>query len=194
MNAPVIARPAAAPAADRGSLAGRLAVLGTQMLKLAGELSRHGAAAEGGDSARGELPADSALLGLLAEDLYRDRRRRARHLPARMLGEPAWDILLDLYVAAGRGQAVSVSSACLAADAPASTALRWLQHLEGEGLVERLPDPTDARRHYVRLTERGMARMSAYFIECRADLTGEGAFGETIAWSDPAGALASLAT
>jgi DNA-binding MarR family transcriptional regulator len=168
VNAPAITPLAAAAASDRAALAGRLAVLGAQMLKLAGELSRRepGAAA-------GELPADNALLGLLAEEVYRDRRRRARHLPQRLLGEPAWDILLDLYAAAGRGEAVSVSNACLGADAPASTALRWLQHLESDGLVERLPDETDARRHYVRLTPPGMARMTAYFAECRGDLVGE---------------------
>jgi DNA-binding MarR family transcriptional regulator len=173
VNASAMPRIAPDQAGDRSALAGRLVVLGTQMLRLAGELSRREAAGEAAD-----LPADSALLSLLAEDLYRDRRRRARHLPDRLLGEPAWDILLDLYVAAGRGQAVSVSNACLSADAPASTALRWLQHLEREGLVVRLPDPTDARRHYVRLTESGLARMTAYFAECRGDLVGEVGFGE----------------
>jgi DNA-binding MarR family transcriptional regulator len=178
VNAPAMARIAREPASDRASLAGRLVVLGTQMLKLAGELSRREAAGE-----RGDLPADSALLSLLAEDVYRDRRRRARHLPAKMLGEPAWDILLDLYIAAGRGEAVSVSNACLGADAPASTALRWLQHLEGEGLVVRLPDETDARRHYVRLTDEGLARMTDYFAECRGDLVATTSHDGMFEWS-----------
>jgi DNA-binding MarR family transcriptional regulator len=140
------------------------------MLKLAGEIARRAPAEDGSEP---DLTVDDALLALLAEEVYRDRRRRARHLPVRLLGEPAWDIMLDLFVAGGRGQAVSVSNACLAADAPASTALRWLQHLQAEGLVERLPDATDARRHYVRLTDQGVAQMSAYFAECRADLVGE---------------------
>jgi DNA-binding MarR family transcriptional regulator len=170
--------------AERASLAGRLAVLGTQMLKLAGELSRRG---DGGAPAAGDLTADSALLGLLAEEIYRDRRRRARHLSSRLFGEPAWDILLDLYAAAGRGQAVSVSNACLAADTPASTALRWLQHLEREGLVERLPDATDARRHYVRLTDPGMTRMTAYFAECRGDLVAPAGRGAVFDWGGKTG-------
>jgi DNA-binding MarR family transcriptional regulator len=115
---------------------------------------------------------EQASLGLLAEALHRDRRRRARHLPSRLLGEPAWDMLLDLYAAACKGQAVSVSNVCLAADAPVSTALRWLHHLAAEGLVERVPDASDARRHFVRLTGPGMTRMTAYFTECRAGLVG----------------------
>lgn len=170
MNAPLMSRIAQDLSADRSSLAGRLALFGTQMLKLAGEISRRGPSGEHREAAPDDLHADRALLGLFAAEVYRDRRRRARHLSARLFGEPAWDILLDLYVAACRGQSVSVSNACLAADAPASTALRWVQHLQAEGLVERLADPKDARRHYVRLTDAGMDRMSAYFAECREDL------------------------
>jgi DNA-binding MarR family transcriptional regulator len=150
---------------DTASLARRLTLLGNRMLRLAEQIERRGhGAAEAGDS---------DLFGLLAEEAYRDRRRRAQHLPHRLLGEPAWDILLDLYVAAGRGEAVSVSNACRAADAPPSTALRWLQHLEHDGLVERVPDPKDGRRHFARLTRRGSERMDAYFVECRADLVDE---------------------
>ena len=173
MNATALSRLAADQAADPVSLAGRLTLMGTQMLKLAGEVSRRDPADEPPGPAGAATPVDDALLGLLAEEIYRNRRRRARHMPSRLLGEPAWDILLDLYVAAGRGQAVSVSNACLAADAPASTALRWLHHLQTEGLVERLADETDARRHYVRLTGAGLARMNEYFAECRAELVGD---------------------
>jgi DNA-binding MarR family transcriptional regulator len=158
-------------ASDRSSLAGRLMMLGTQMLKLAGEVSRQ----EPAEAVFGEAPIDLSLIALLAEEAYRDRRRRARHLPVRLFGEPAWDILLDLYAAAARGEDVSVSNACLAANVPASTALRWVQHLEADGLVERLPDETDARRHYVRLTEAGLERMNAYFAECRGELIGAAA-------------------
>jgi hypothetical protein len=181
------------PAADRASLAGRLLMLGTQMLKLAGEVSRRGArSSDRREAFLHDLPADGVVLGLLAEELYRDRRRRARHFPTRLLGEPGWDMLLDLYVAAWRGQPVSVSNACLAADAPASTALRWLHHLAVEGLVERLADETDARRHYVRLTDRGMKRMTDYFAECRADLIGQpGLAAIQLADERPADAVAA---
>ena len=186
MNMDVRPRAGHAQAADRASLAGRLTLLGTQMLKLADEVSRRDAAPNGpGAGPLDCTAADQALLGLLAEEAYRDRRRRARHLPTRLLGEPAWDMLLDLYAADGRGQAVSVSNACLAADAPASTALRWLHHLADERLVERLADKTDARRHYVRLTDAGRERMRAYFAECRADLVGEMGLLEALTASGP---------
>ena len=42
-----------------------------------------------------------------------------------------------------------------------------------DGDFDKLADETDARRHYVRLTDTGQARMNAYFAECRAELVGE---------------------
>jgi len=149
---------------DAAALAPRLVPLRNRMLKLAGEKALR-SAETGADG----VPSDGELLGLLAEELYRDRRRRAQHFSHRLFGEPAWDILLDLYAAAVRGETVSVSNACRASDAPPSTALRWLQHLEDEHLVERLADPTDARRHFVRLSKRGVERMHAYFADSRRE-------------------------
>jgi len=143
-------------ASDTVALPAGLAPLRNRMLKLAG-------------AGKEAVPTEDELLGLLAEELYRNRRRRAQHFSQRLFGEPAWDILLDLYAAAARGEMVSVSNACRAADAPASTALRWLQHLEDECLVERTADPTDARRHFVQLTKRGAERMHAYFADCRGE-------------------------
>ena len=35
-----------------------------------------------------------------AREIYAARRRRHKYLPADLFGEPTWDILLDLYVAA----------------------------------------------------------------------------------------------
>lgn len=106
---------------------------------------------------------DEARLVSVAAEIYRHRRLRGRYFPQQLFGEPAWDILLDLYVSAARGLSVSISHACLAADAPPTTAHRWLQALEAEGLVERVRDPSDARRQFARLTATGSARMNAYF-------------------------------
>jgi DNA-binding MarR family transcriptional regulator len=144
-------------------LPARLLPLRNRILKLADATARRGVSADDNAIDEGEL------LGLLAEEVYRERRRRAQHFSQRLFGEPGWDILLDLYAAAVRGETVSVSNACRAADAPPSTALRWLQHLEDDRLVERIADPTDARRHFVRLSKRGLERMRAYFAEGRRE-------------------------
>lgn len=155
---------------DPSSLARRLHLLGNQVLNLASEVSQRGCEQQEIRRAVAELARDSGFWGVLAEELYRDRRRRASYLPSHLLGEPAWDILLDLYIAEKRNQSVSVTSACIAAAVPLTTALRWVRQLERDGLVERRDDESDARRRYVRLTEAGYERMTAYFAETHSDV------------------------
>lgn len=95
----------------------------------------------------------------LARMLYASRQRRERFLPRRILGEPGFDILLDLLVRSADARAVCVSSACLGSGVPPSTAMRALAALVGEGLVLRIPDASDGRRCLLRLTEEGEARI-----------------------------------
>ena len=71
---------------------------------------------------------------------------------------PAWDIMLDLYLAETELKPVSVSSACIGAACPPTTALRWLQVLENRGLIERCGDPGDKRRTVISLTPLGRSK------------------------------------
>lgn len=80
-----------------------------------------------------------------------------------MFGEPAWDILLDLYIAHADGKPVSVSSACIGSAAPPTTGLRWLGVLAEEGLVVRENYADDHRRVLVRLTRAGITAMERFF-------------------------------
>lgn len=100
----------------------------------------------------------------LARKAYALRRKRA-HIFGNpdLFGEPAWDILLDLFIAQGDGKPVSVSSACIGSAAPATTGLRWLGVLADEGLIERESDCEDHRRVLVRLTPAGTAAMERFF-------------------------------
>lgn len=102
----------------------------------------------------------------IAKRTYANRRRRDGILgnPA-LLGEPAWDILLDLYIAQAEGHSVSVSSACIGSAAPATTGLRWLGVLQEEGLVQRVNDPEDQRRVLVLLSPEGIKCMERYYCE-----------------------------
>jgi len=99
-----------------------------------------------------------------ARRLYLDRRSRgALFGDEALFGEPAWDLLLDLFIAAKEGKRVPVTSACIGAAVPTTTALRWLSLMEQRGLILREADPTDARRVFVRLSTDAYARMVAYF-------------------------------
>jgi len=99
------------------------------------------------------------------DGLIRLRRARGHFLPDDLFADPAWDILLDLLRSEIAHQKVSVSSACIAASVPQTTGLRWLKALEQNGLVKREPDPLDARRTFVVLSEKASVAMRRYFIE-----------------------------
>jgi hypothetical protein len=112
-----------------------------------------------------DTPLRGAELSILeiAEKIYSSRRRRAEFFPEdELFGEPAWDILLDLFIAQCRGKAISVTSACIGSQAPNTTALRWLKALESRGFVITKPDLRDKRRQFVELTPEAYQRMSAY--------------------------------
>lgn len=105
-----------------------------------------------------------AVYGDLARQAYATRRKRSAIFGcAEIFGEPAWDILLDLYIANVENKPVSVSSACIGSAAPPTTGLRWLGVLAEEGLILREHDPEDQRRVLVRLTDRGLAAMDDFF-------------------------------
>jgi hypothetical protein len=100
----------------------------------------------------------------LARQAYALRRKRAAIFGnPELFGEPAWDILLDLYVAHADGKPVSVSSACIGSAAPPTTGLRWLGVLAEEGLVVRENYADDHRRVLVRLTRAGITAMERFF-------------------------------
>ncbi len=99
-----------------------------------------------------------------AKKLYADRRKRATLFPDSdvLFHEPAWDILLDLFVAREEDALVSVSSACIGASVAPTTALRWIATLERKGFLTLHDDPDDMRRRYVRLSDAGYGLMQTY--------------------------------
>ncbi|MEP0191071.1 MAG: MarR family transcriptional regulator [Erythrobacter sp.] len=102
----------------------------------------------------------------LAKRIYAIRRRRSSIFGnPDLFGEPAWDILLDLYIAHVEQKPVSVSSACIGSASPSTTALRWLGVLAEDDLIIREQDRDDQRRVLVRLTERGVEAMETYFAK-----------------------------
>jgi len=91
------------------------------------------------------------------------RRRRSRFFPADMFADPAWDMLLDLYLAELEQRRTMVSSLCVAAEVPATTALRWITSLVDRNMLARRPDPLDRRRVYIELTAKASEGMRRYF-------------------------------
>lgn len=103
---------------------------------------------------------DQLLLRVWAEAEFRGRQKRHEFIPGDLLGEPAWDILLDLYVRDARRKPASVSSLCEAAAACGTTALRSLDALEREGLVVRKSAVHQDDEQIVKLTDLGTQAVS----------------------------------
>ena len=104
-----------------------------------------------------------SLLLQAAQMRYDERRKRSAIFGhSELFGEPAWDILLDLYIAHAKGKEVSVSSACIGSAVPPTTGLRWLGILQATGLVVREHDSGDQRRVLVRLSHEGIEKMEAF--------------------------------
>ncbi|MEM1132848.1 MAG: hypothetical protein AAGH53_07925 [Pseudomonadota bacterium] len=99
--------------------------------------------------------------------VIKSRHRRFSFFDPDMFADPAWDILLDLYVAALEHRQVSVSSACIASCVPSTTALRWLSILEKNDLIIRKRDQHDLRRVFVELSDKGRHKLDEYFADVR---------------------------
>ena len=97
--------------------------------------------------------------------MIRGRRLRSRYFSEELFADPAWDMLLDLLQAEIAHLRVPVSSLCIAAAVPATTALRWLKTLVSQGLFVRRADPHDGRRVFVELAPGASTALRRYFAE-----------------------------
>jgi DNA-binding MarR family transcriptional regulator len=97
------------------------------------------------------------------------RRRRDDIFGDDLFADPAWDILLDLYAAFLEERQVAVSSLCIAAAVPPTTALRWLKLMTKSGWLEREADPIDRRRVYMRLSAKALKTMQNYLDNIALD-------------------------
>lgn len=75
--------------------------------------------------------------------------------------DPAWDILLLVYLEHLKGRALNVTAACTAGNVAPTTGLRWLQKLTEDGWVERRTQARNKKCVLVILTDRALVRMNA---------------------------------
>jgi DNA-binding MarR family transcriptional regulator len=105
---------------------------------------------------------DRERLVARARILFNNRRLRDRYLDKAIFGEPAWDILLLLYIAEQSLGRMSATKLADEIDAPLTTVVRWLNHLEMERLIERHGHPTDRRIMFIKLLEKGRNALDSY--------------------------------
>lgn len=104
-------------------------------------------------------PLPAAELLAVARRLWLAALIRQRLFGRELFPDPAWNILLELFVAGEQGRDVTIKCACAAAGVPQSTALRHIAHLTEIRLITRHQNLSDARSAYLELTERARTRM-----------------------------------
>ena len=82
-----------------------------------------------------------------------------------LFGEPAWDMLLDLFIHECEARPLAMSSLCISAEMPTSSAMKLIQRLCDAEILERIPDPHDGRRSLMRIVPGVAHRLRAYFAE-----------------------------
>lgn len=104
----------------------------------------------------------------IAQWLYWSRGVRPETLSSSLFGEPAWDLLLDLYIREKSGSRSSVTSACIGSRAPHTTALRHIEALRRSGWIKRIPDEADKRRFWLALTPTAIVKLDHHFDQLAA--------------------------
>jgi hypothetical protein len=154
----------------------RLAELKEEVGRIARTLARlsDGEDMPSPDEARAERPSmgeDTARSDLaVVRTILRLRRLRHQFLEMALFADPAWDMLLDLTAAQFERRRVAVSSLCIAAAVPPTTALRWITMMTEQGLFRRRPDPDDGRRIFIALSDTASIAMAGYLQAARNTL------------------------
>lgn len=99
-----------------------------------------------------------------ARRVFRLRRMRDQAFGPDLFGEPAWDLLLDLYIATSEPRPASVIAASIAASIAADD-VRWLNLLEEQGLVERVDAGKEMSRAIVALSAAAFDQMTRLLQE-----------------------------
>lgn len=97
-----------------------------------------------------------------AEELLAARRARRKFFPPDLFHEPAWEMLVALFIVYETDHSMNVKQLVGCSDAPATTSQRWIDHLHKSGLINRVTDTEDRRRIDISLSEKGHEAMTRY--------------------------------
>lgn len=89
------------------------------------------------------------------------RSTMSAFLPRDLLVDPAWDMMIDLFIAVATDERLYVKDLILMSGESAASAMRRIDRLQQAALLARHQDQTDHRRVHVRLTARGQSAMAA---------------------------------
>lgn len=97
-----------------------------------------------------------------ARQILAGRKQRDRYFDPILFSNPAWDILLNLYLADAEGRTVTALDSCTGSTVPQGVALRWLGYLKQEEMVIESADPARPRQTMIRLSDQTRLAIRAY--------------------------------
>lgn len=144
--------------------------LGESLIKLADSLDQMWRPHEVRSSyhwitAAGRIERQALGLAQSAMRMRRVARQRTQHISSEFLGEPYWEMLLELFIQFAGGAKVSTKSLCIASGVPDTTALRMIGNLEDACLIDRSASPVDRRVTLVGLTRQGVVAVGSILLE-----------------------------
>ncbi len=98
-----------------------------------------------------------------AQAMLKSRNQLHKFLPARYFTDPAFDMLLDLFVATETRQTRSFKVTALASRVPPATAARYVEMMVKDGMILREADQQDGRRTLLSLSESAMTALCEWF-------------------------------
>lgn len=132
-----------------------------------GEDAQASSAAAGlASSAHNQIDDEVAVVRIA--QAIRELRRVRRDEFGLAVGEPAWDMLIELYYRDSTGASTTATQLKEAAFVPHSSADRWLKHLERERFVRARGHPTDIQTEFVELTNVAREALERYLVQVRA--------------------------
>lgn len=111
-----------------------------------------------------ETSSDRAGLVHRAQLMLDYRRKRVAIFGRAMFKEPAWEMLLILYLSE-EGQRQTQATLSAQTGASRSTTSRWIDFLIGKGLISHEQHPTDKRTSFIGLSEKGRELIDLYLSE-----------------------------
>lgn len=111
-----------------------------------------------------EEGAASALRLSAARRILESRRMRTQMLDPAMFGEPAWDMLLTLYVHEAVGRRLTKANLAQSVEVSPSVAVRWQDYLERQGLTELVHGEAHGPLH-LQLSRKGRDALNCYLTQ-----------------------------
>lgn len=107
---------------------------------------------------------DDVLVAMARSELKARQRQKKIFTEGGVFGEPAFEILLAVYIAGAEDRRITSTQVCANASVSVTIGDRYLAILERQGLITRNRCTSDVRCTYVLPTQLGTAKVDEFYL------------------------------